>query len=106
MIRIPGQPMFFQNPTPIKGDTIRILRKASNAIACDVGDELFVVSSYKKDSVVYVRCMIKGNKFPSKLSSTSYEWEIIGDKNDLRDELEKINKKLDCIIEFINKIRS
>lgn len=104
MLKLNGQKPFFNNPTPVKGDTIRIVRRASHVYTCDIGDELFVVSSRKKDGIVYARCCVKNNKHPSELSSTSYEWEIIGEKHDIRKEIEIINDKLDYIISFINKI--
>ena len=95
----------FQNPVPTKGDFIRITRVGYGAASCKIGDVLPVVgASIKKNSILCARVMIEGNKCQTVLSSNRYEWVIVGQEDDLLKEVDNINKKLDYIIQFINKI--
>ena len=101
-----GNRIPFKNPVPNIGDKIKITRLGHCAQLCNIGDMLTVDDIQVWKGYLSVKCKIGENKKPSRLSSSHYEWEILGEKEDLRRVMDKMNEKLDYIIEFINKIKS
>ena len=101
---------YFQNPIPMKGDSIVITNVANPASRIKKGDVLKVTSAKSYDTYMEIR--VSGRN--TCISSKSFEWDIVNrDSPDgldikrrldyLDEEIRGIKEQLNIIIKLINK---